>query len=322
MTRERLPVLDVLRGLALLAMAVYHLSWDLFWFGVVDWPVDTAIGWRAFAAAIAGSFLFLVGVSLSLAHAGGIRWRAFWRREAILVAAAGAVSLGTWFALGEGMVRFGILHAIAASSLIALPFARLPFVTSMLLSSLAGAALLALPHVSIAPVLDGPQWLWLGLGDPQVSSVDYVPLVPWIGLTLMGVAAGQLLRTRTLRARAASWQPTTGTARLAAFAGRHSLAVYLLHQPVLFGALWLLAAVHLIPDRASTDFIDNCSLTCAAGGVDEAACRQICACTLSSLRSDDLWDNLLREPENMTLRDTMNNRHAVCVLAADPSDAQ
>lgn len=322
MNRARLPVLDGLRGLALFAMGVYHLSWDLFWFGVVDWPVDTAPGWRAFAAAIAGSFLFLAGVSLTLAHGNGIRWRAFLRREAMILAAAALVSLGTWFALGEGLVRFGILHAIAAASLIALPFARLPALAGVPLALVAGGLILALPYVPGVPALDGPWWLWTGLGDPGVSSVDYVPLAPWAGLTLIGIAAGHLLRLPKATLRAAAWQPSGPGSRLTSFAGRHSLAVYLLHQPVLFGALWLLAAVHLIPDRASTDFVDNCSFTCALGGVDEAACRKICACTLTALRSDDLWDNLLRDPENMSFRDDMNNRHQVCVLAFDPTGAR
>ena len=73
--RGRMDALDVARGLALLAMAVYHLSWDLRWFGLVDWPVDSSRGWRIFAGLIAGSFLVLVGVGLVLAHGRGIRWR-------------------------------------------------------------------------------------------------------------------------------------------------------------------------------------------------------------------------------------------------------
>ncbi|NBN77061.1 DUF1624 domain-containing protein [Microvirga tunisiensis] len=311
MTQRRLPLLDALRGIALLAMGIYHLSWDLLWFGVVDWPVDTGMGWRAFAAAIAATFLFLAGVSLSLAHGGGIRWRPFWRRLLVIVAAAAAVSAGTWYVLGDGMVRFGILHAIAASSLVALPFTRLHPAAA----ALAGAGVLALPALAAGPAFDGPLWLWTGLGDPGVASVDYVPLAPWTGATLLGVAAGLLLqRARPLMMLARRWQPGSRAGRLGVLAGRHSLAVYLLHQPVLFGSLWLLAAVHLIPDRASTDFLDNCSLTCAVSGVDEADCRAICRCTLTAMQADGLWSNLLRDPDNLSLREDMNLRHQTCVL--------
>lgn len=126
MPTTRLAVIDLARGLAVVAMAVYHLSWDLSWFSLVDWPVAQGPGWRLFAGSIAGSFLFLAGVSLDLAHHNGIRWQAFWRRLAMIIAAAAAVSLATYFAFGSSFVRFGILHCIALSSLIALGFVRLP----------------------------------------------------------------------------------------------------------------------------------------------------------------------------------------------------
>ena len=63
-------------------MAVYHFSWDLGHFGFHDMDVAGDLGWRIFARLIAGTFLFLVGASLVLAHGEGVRWRAFWRRVA------------------------------------------------------------------------------------------------------------------------------------------------------------------------------------------------------------------------------------------------
>ncbi|MBW8723915.1 MAG: DUF1624 domain-containing protein [Inquilinus limosus] len=62
----RLPVIDLLRGLALVAMALYHLSWDLKFFGFVDWNLVGGIGWIAARYLIAGSFLALVGLGLEL----------------------------------------------------------------------------------------------------------------------------------------------------------------------------------------------------------------------------------------------------------------
>ncbi len=305
----RLHGLDLARGLALLAMVSYHLSWDLSWFGIVDWPVNEDGGWQTYARLIAGTFLFLAGISLTLAHASGIRWRAFWRREAVILMAAAAVSAGTWYALEANMVRFGILHCIAAASLLSLPFVRLPAFASV------AAALLvfSLPFWAAGPAFDGPLWLWTGLGDPGFSSVDWVPLVPWAGATLLGVAAGHMLRRPGLREQASRWQPRSAFGHLLCRGGRHSLAVYLIHQPVLFGSLWLVAASGVIEDRTSRDFQENCTLTCTAGGVEQPACARICSCTLTAMKSDGLWDKLLGNPEDTGLLSQMNTSHAACV---------
>lgn len=218
-------------------MALYHLAWDLAWFGFVDWPVNKGLQWRAFAASIAGSFLFLAGISLVVAHIDGIRWRNVAKRTAKIGLAAAAVSFGTWLAFGPAFVRFGILHSIAVSSLIALPFVRLPAFCALI----AGAGFASAPFWARSPVFDGPWLMWTGLGEAGVASVDYVPLAPWAGTTLFGVWFG-LIYARSgaldqLRERPAE----TGVARALAFFGRHSLLVYLVHQPVLFGLVWGLA---------------------------------------------------------------------------------
>ena len=44
MRSTRLAVLDLARGLAVVAMAIYHFSWDLSWFAYVDWPVAQGTG--------------------------------------------------------------------------------------------------------------------------------------------------------------------------------------------------------------------------------------------------------------------------------------
>jgi uncharacterized membrane protein len=186
----RLAVLDLARGVAIVAMAIYHFSWDLSWFAFVGWDVGGAPGWRTFAVSIAASFLILVGVSLDLAHHKEIRWRSFWKRFALIAASAACVSIGTHFAFGDSFVRFGILHCIAVSSLIALPFTRLP-----LLYALVGSAIiLTLPNWASSSVFDGEMWLWTGLGTPAMPSVDYVPLAPWTGATLLGVALSKAIR--------------------------------------------------------------------------------------------------------------------------------
>src|SRR5690349_4055324 len=87
----RIAVLDLARGIALVAMASYHFTWDLEFFGYVDPGLTAVGGWKLYARCIASTFLFLVGVSLFLAHGNGIRWPAFWRRFAMVAGAALAI---------------------------------------------------------------------------------------------------------------------------------------------------------------------------------------------------------------------------------------
>lgn len=226
----RIWVLDVARTAALLAMASYHFTYDLQMFGLV--PPGTAVTgfFYGYARAIAGTFLFLAGLGLWLAHGRGIRWGAFWRRWAKIVAAAALVSVATWFALPGWFVFFGILHCIAVSSLLGLAFLRLPAV----LVAVLGAAIIAASYV-LPPLvqLNHPGFYWIGLHTVPVMSVDLEPLIPWFGPFLLGVAAGRIcnpLWPRLARMGGPAWL---------AWPGRHSLAVYLIHQPVLFGLVWL-----------------------------------------------------------------------------------
>lgn len=297
-------------------MIVYHLSWDLSWFGFVGWPVSIGAGWELFSKSIASSFLFLSGASLVLAHGGGIRWPAFWKREAVIVVAALAVSVATYFAFGEIFVRFGILHSIAAGSLIALPFVRLPAVFSLA----AAALFFSLPHWAGMPFFDGQWWLWTGLGNPSFGSVDYVPLAPWTSATLLGVALMKLPGVRTRLARLNQLRPWPLLGRLLIFCGRKSLAIYLLHQPILYGLVWAAAAAGFAPDNNATAFQQNCTASCEAARGTGVHCAEICACTLSALQSDGTWSALMKDPENPDHQRIMNDRYAAC--SVDPETFQ
>jgi len=83
----RIELIDLARGAALAAMAVYHFTWDMEFFSYVQAGTTAVGGWKIFARCIASSFLFLVGVSLFLAHRDGVRWPGFWRRLAMVGAA-------------------------------------------------------------------------------------------------------------------------------------------------------------------------------------------------------------------------------------------
>jgi uncharacterized membrane protein len=264
--RPRLLAVDALRGAALVAMIVYHAAWDLSFLGLIATDVATHLAWAAFARAIAASFLLLVGVSLVLARRAGATPGRALRRIAVIAAAAAAVSAATFaFLPGQG-VYFGILHSIALSSLLGLALHRLPG------WALAAAvpAVLAAPLLFASPLFDSPWWYWLGLSTEVPPAPDYVPLLPWFAAVLAGMAIGRTLPEPVPR-------PAPWPARALAAMGRRSLAIYLLHQPVLLGLLsgWL----WLVP-ADETAFLRR---DCDAAGWSAAACDAFVGCMVRRL---------------------------------------
>jgi uncharacterized membrane protein len=231
----RIVAVDLARSAALLGMAVFHFTWDLELFGHIPPGTTLEGGWAVFARLVAGSFLFLAGVSLVLAHGDGIRWRGFLRRLAMVAGAAAAITAATFLAMREAFIFFGILHAIAVASCLGLLFLRAP----VWLTIAAAAAVWVLPDLARAPAFD-PRWLaWTGLAQTPPRSFDLVPVAPWFAATLLGIAAARAGEAAGLWTRLRAAAPAGPVLSALAWPGRHSLAVYLLHQPVLIGLLWL-----------------------------------------------------------------------------------
>ncbi len=285
---QRIDAIDLARGVALIAMAIFHLAWDLEFFGYAEPGMTLQFGWKLFARSIAASFLFLVGISLYLAHRDGIRWRPFRIRLLQIAGAAALITLATWFATPDRFIFFGILHQIAVASLLGLAFLRLP--AGLLF--LAALTVIAAPHFLRAPLFDSPSLWWVGLSTEDPLSNDYVPLFPWFGAVLAGIATGRIaaragILSRLARRRAGSW------ARPLRFAGRHGLAFYLLHQPVLIGALSLLALIAPPAIPAGQHALgQSCQRSCEQVR-EPAACQAYCGCVLERITDQGILDELL-----------------------------
>ncbi|MDR7123243.1 heparan-alpha-glucosaminide N-acetyltransferase [Pseudotabrizicola sp. 4114] len=234
MTPQRIHAIDLARTLALLAMAGYHFTFDLMLFGHLSPGYVFQGPWPLIARAIASTFLFLAGVSLWLAHGHGIRWTAFWKRFAMVAGAAALVTIATYYTMGAQFIRWGILHAIAAGSLIGLAFLRAP----VILTVAAAAAAFAAPHLGRSDLFNAPHWIWLGLSTEIPPMMDYEPLLPWLCPVLLGLATAKLMTRAGAWETLRRWQPGP-VGRAALWPGKHSLAIYLIHQPVLFGAVYV-----------------------------------------------------------------------------------
>ncbi|MGJ8586192.1 MAG: DUF1624 domain-containing protein [Marinosulfonomonas sp.] len=234
--QRRVILLDVLRSCALLGMIVFHFARDLEMFGYLDQGTTLSGGWALFARFIAGSFLLLAGVSLSLAHGSGIRWIAFGRRVAIVGTAALAITLATYVAVPERFIFFGILHVIAVSSMVGLVFLKLPIPTVIM----AAVCAYFFPDVFRTDALNHPVLTWIGLSTHWRPSLDFLPLLPWVAPFLAGICIARLMgRYGLWRVPKQATQTPRQVVWMLAWFGRHSLAIYLIHQPVLIGLLWL-----------------------------------------------------------------------------------
>ncbi len=278
---------DVARGIAVLAMVVYHTAWDLSQLDLIETDITASLAWSLFARAIAASFLALAGIGLVLAHGGSVQRRPFLRRLVVLAVAALVVTAVTRIVFPDGYIFFGILHNMAASSLIALPLVRAPIVVS----ALAALVVLGAPLALTAPVFDEPLLAFLGLGTRVPLTNDYVPIFPWTGFVLAGIVAARLAEPGL---RAAPSHAAGRFGRTLAGIGRRSLAIYLLHQPLIFGALWAVKEVtgpNLAAEAAP--FMTNCVASCRATGSTAELCRTSCTCTVDELRREGLWTIML-----------------------------
>ncbi|HTM76428.1 MAG TPA: heparan-alpha-glucosaminide N-acetyltransferase [Devosia sp.] len=285
--RPRFAVLDIARGVAIIAMAVYHFCWDLAYFRFIDADIGYGLGWVIFGRLVLTAFLMLVGVGLVLAHGRGIRWRAFWRREAMVVGAALLITVATYFAFPDSFVYFGVLHAIAVTSLLALPFMRAPLALVVAVAAIA----ILLPAVYSDPFFDAPQASWIGFWVKAPPTNDLVSVFPWFGIVLLGVIGARLILGSGVADPLAAIQPDNRAARGLARLGRWSLIVYLVHQPILLGILFPLAGV-LHPEIAmrETQFLSSCQVTCEAGGTSAQLCVTYCQCGLKGVADNDLWN--------------------------------
>jgi len=229
---RRIPAIDNLRGLAIIAMVAYHFCFDLRHFGFITADFYRDPFWLHARTAILSSFLLLAGISLVLAQREGRGRDRFWRHVARVAAAALLVSAASYIVFPQRYIWFGVLHAIAISLVLVRPLVSRPALALAL-----GVALLVAGNSWTSPAFDNRTWGWVGFMTAKPATEDYVPLVPWTGMILLGMAIAHPLQRNEFRALA----PFARLPGWLGAMGRHSLAIYLIHQPLLFGVLYVIA---------------------------------------------------------------------------------
>ena len=228
---QRHDRVDALRGAAMVWMAVFHLCFDLNLYGLIE-PRQNFYRdpfWTGQRTVIVSLFLLCAGLGQALALQAAQGWPRFWRRWAQVAACALLVSLGSAWMFPRSWIGFGVLHGMAVMLILARLLAPLRGGLWLL-----GALAVALPWLVQHPVFDMRLTNWVGLVTRKPVTEDWVPVLPWLGVMLWGLAAGQWLQQhrRDVLAGAvpAALQPL-------ALLGRWPLTFYMLHQPLFIGTL-------------------------------------------------------------------------------------
>ena len=227
--QSRIDAVDIVRGVAISGVVLFHIVWDLEFTGIISGVAFHPI-WLGFGRILAGTFMFLVGYSLVLAHPKGVVKRGpFLRRLSIISAAALAITLVTFFAFPTSFIFFGILHSIAIASLLGIVFLKTPAIVSMVM----GILVLALPQYLQIDAFNSRWLAWIGLYSSPPISNDFVPVFPWFGLTLLGIFFAKTVRHLDLKTHSRRFTNLGNLRNPLIWAGRRTLPIYLLHQPVL-----------------------------------------------------------------------------------------
>jgi uncharacterized membrane protein len=200
-------------------MIIFHIVFDLAYF--YNWPLDYLQGfWYYQGKSSAILFMLVSGISSTLSGKPT-------RRGLIVFAAGMLITAATYLFNPSVYIRFGILHLLGFGMLIAPMMAKLP----AWLLTVAGTALIFAGSWADGWTVSTFWLLPLGIKPAGFASLDYYPLLPWLGIVLFGMATGKLLYTN----RQPLWPSAAASisVRVLSCLGRHSLLIYLIHQPIL-----------------------------------------------------------------------------------------
>ncbi|MBQ9415195.1 MAG: DUF1624 domain-containing protein [Clostridia bacterium] len=244
----RIAILDELRGLCILLMVLQH---GLYTFGYIfHWPfaIEVYTWTLSIREYFAAAFVILCGISCHLS-------RSNLKRGLLLALVAAGLSFVLWLAAEWGLIGrnqqiwFGILHMLACCILFYACCGKLlkkiPFWLGLILT----AALFFLTWY--VPFYNGGFFGWppftlaypnewkslpylIPLGMGYIESGDFFPLIPWLFCFLFGACLGRYVRKLPKSLKKQHIRPL-------AFCGRHTLIIYLVHQPFFFGIGWLIA---------------------------------------------------------------------------------
>lgn len=237
--------LDFFRGVAVVMMILYHLLYDLSYFG--GYSIDVHSGfWLHFAQTTAVIFILLVGISLTLSASKAkmlgsteMLFIHLLKRSLKIFSLGMAITLVTYLLIGRGFIVFGILHFIGVAIILAYPFLKLR--TSNIFI---GFIFILIGLYLQGLTFDFPGLFWLGITSENFYTLDYFPLFPWFGVVLIGIFLGNSLYPGHRQRIDLPDLSSSLWIRPCNALGRRSLLIYLIHQPALIAILSLAGIIY------------------------------------------------------------------------------
>jgi uncharacterized membrane protein len=231
---KRLIAIDFLRGSAVTGMILYHFLFDLAYFTSLPismsfWPI------AVLGAIVRLLFISIVGTSLYLAsknYNSGHFIQKTVQKSGYLSLFALSITGVSWLFFPESYIRFGVLHLLSAGMLISIPFVFKPK-----LSLFVGIFIMVIGFIFFPTTVSTPHLWWLGFIDKPLPDLDYFPLIPWVGVLLVGIWIGSIWQQK-IQPRLAFFEAKNQTLFFASI-GKNALLIYLLHQPILIVAILL-----------------------------------------------------------------------------------
>lgn len=217
-------------------MIVYHFCYDLNYFKIIVFDFYHDPMWLILRGLIVTLFIGIAGISLHLATFQGINRGKFWKRLFILTGCAMLISLVSFVLFKKRFIFFGILHFMVIANLLGLLFTRWFW-----FNLIAGIGILTIGLYVQHPLFNQPLLQWVGLMTYKPSTEDYVPLLPWFGIMLLGIFIGKALHYHKQDYFYGQIQ-SVWVQRLA-WVGQHSLLIYIVHQPFLISGLFIWSVV-------------------------------------------------------------------------------
>ncbi len=244
---KRFWEVDSLRGLAIVMMVVFHFIFDLNYFGIYSFDIHSGFLWW-FARITASMFILLVGVSLSISYARttllnrNITERdlflKYLKRGLKIFSYGLLITAATYIFIGDGFIVFGILHFIGIAIILEYVFIKRKYINLFL-----GLVFIAAGIFLMNFRFNFYGLLWLGFTPNNFYTVDYFPLLPWLGVVSFGIFLGNTLYKKYVRQFKLPDLSSNLIVKISSFLGKHSLLIYLIHQPIIILLLFLLGFI-------------------------------------------------------------------------------